>query len=256
MKRLWLLALVACTPSITFECTEDGPCGEGGVCAAPGFCAFEDADCPSGRRFGPLASEALADECTAAPPSEMTLFPAADAWIDSEVPGQNHGRQNLLRMDHDPVRVGLLRFDLGAIPAGSTIVAAELEVTTVAVDGAFDMGGVIRLYPLREAWDEGSVENAAGTSSWMERQAGVAWSGAGATGASRVAEATGAITPVADDTAYTLELPAALVQGWLDDGATNFGWVLVAEEAMNDSALLVSREGAEGKRPRLVVSYR
>ena len=60
------LALAACAPSITFECTEDAVCGEGGVCAAEGFCAFEDAACPSCRRFGALAPEALADACTEA----------------------------------------------------------------------------------------------------------------------------------------------------------------------------------------------
>lgn len=69
MAGLVLLACVSgCTSDSVFACSEDSECdlaGTPGYCDAPGYCSFEDAACPSGRRFGSLAGMGLADECVA-----------------------------------------------------------------------------------------------------------------------------------------------------------------------------------------------
>jgi hypothetical protein len=251
-----------------FPCTEDGPCGTGGVCVAPGYCAFADSSCASGQRFGELAPSELEGTCVtagdagvadAAPAQVMSFGEAVtdDNWIDSENPTRNHGTAQTIRADHDPQRYGLLRFDLGALPAGTVIASADLHVWTATTDGGFDNGGVIRLYRLTEAWDEGTVADAAGTANWTQRQPSTNWGGPGATGISRDPQVVAEIPATANDREYVIAIPVALVQGWVDAPQTNFGWVLVAEDAMTDSANLVSSEGATAsKRPRLVVSYR
>lgn len=52
----------------SFACSDDVQCsfeGAQGFCEAAGFCSFEDDACPSGRRWGAHASEALANACVA-----------------------------------------------------------------------------------------------------------------------------------------------------------------------------------------------
>lgn len=71
MRGVWLglwsgALLMACTGQDVFACSEDADCtlaGMAGFCDAPGYCSFDDAACPSGRRFGKLAGDGLADEC-------------------------------------------------------------------------------------------------------------------------------------------------------------------------------------------------
>jgi hypothetical protein len=60
-----LLALVVavggCTTSV-FVCASDADCS-GGRCEPNGTCSFEDADCPSGRRYGKHGPSEIAEQC-------------------------------------------------------------------------------------------------------------------------------------------------------------------------------------------------
>jgi hypothetical protein len=62
-----IVALVRCSGFADgFRCHEDGQCvldGAAGRCEADGLCSFDDAECPSGRRYSEHAGE-LSDECT------------------------------------------------------------------------------------------------------------------------------------------------------------------------------------------------
>ncbi|MHC5003383.1 MAG: multicopper oxidase domain-containing protein, partial [Planctomycetota bacterium] len=46
------------------------------------------------------------------------------------------------------------------------------------------------------------------------------------------------------------------VQGWVDDPATNFGWIVIGEESVLQTARkFASREGSASQRPRLAVTF-
>lgn len=66
-----LTTLLGCDRADAFSCSDDASCGAAGAagrCEASGFCSFEDLACPSGRRFGALAGDGMADECVAGQP--------------------------------------------------------------------------------------------------------------------------------------------------------------------------------------------
>lgn len=77
---LGLGALVGCSPSAVFVCSDDAQC-DGGRCEASGYCSFPDASCASGWAYGELSAPAVAGRCVdeddatstgSAPPSEST----------------------------------------------------------------------------------------------------------------------------------------------------------------------------------------
>lgn len=66
-----LSTLFGCDRADAFSCSDDASCGaagQAGQCEPSGFCSFEDQACPSGRRFGTLAGDGMADECVAGNP--------------------------------------------------------------------------------------------------------------------------------------------------------------------------------------------
>jgi hypothetical protein len=73
---LGIFTAVAGCKTAVFTCASDEQCG-GGWCEVTGYCSFEDAECPSGRRYGSLGSRELSNACVA-PVSE----PSADDGID------------------------------------------------------------------------------------------------------------------------------------------------------------------------------
>jgi hypothetical protein len=127
---------------------------------------------------------------------------------------------NLNANDHisaDEFDTGLVWFDLASIPAGSTITRVTLNVTTT--DFAATDGGTVIVQRLREGWVETEAN-------WLSRANGQAWGTSGARPPSRDAAAVAAFVPAALATSYDVELPAALVQDWIDDPAINFGIAL------------------------------
>lgn len=63
-----LSTVFGCDRADVFSCSDDTNCGaagQSGQCEPSGFCSFEDQACPSGRRFGTLAGDGMADECVA-----------------------------------------------------------------------------------------------------------------------------------------------------------------------------------------------
>jgi hypothetical protein len=174
-----------------------------------------------------------------------------DTWIDSMNPSFGNGASAELRTDGAPLRLALLRFDLSALPPGTQVVHAELVVTTTAA-GALTQGST-QIFQLLEPWTEGSGNGAADVANWTQRTAAAAWTTAGAASpGSRATAVASEFVPSANDTSYTVGLPASLVQGWIDAPASNDGVIFVNRNAADRSVLLVSSEGAAAaKRPLL-----
>jgi hypothetical protein len=219
------------------------------------------------RRLLPCLLLALALPAAPLAADSVTLTPVADTTIfqengdASDAKGQNvfAGGNTLGNF-----RRAFVRFDVaGAIPAGSTIVGARLDlVLTRAKGNPVD----VYLFAAAAAWGEG-------TSDSSDPGGGGAPATPGdATWTMRVYPATPWLSPGGDTAAgpsakspidvtlgtWSWGPNAAMtsdVQGWLDHPATNFGWQVRADElqAPPSARRFGSRESATP--PVLTVTY-
>ena len=159
----------------------------------------------------------------------------------------NYGSAAELEMDGSPDMSGLLMWDLTSIPAGSNISSVDFTMyVTSATDDEYE------LYPLLRPW----VENEA---TWNQYANGQNWATAGASGAAdRGNTVLGSIT-VASKGLYTMSLNSAgiaQVQAWVNDPASNFGFIIQDYEDARDGLDFSSSEHSDvARRPALIVTY-
>jgi hypothetical protein len=116
-----------------------------------------------------------------------------------------------LVLDGVPHRVGLVRVDVSTIAPGARVESASLVV--MMRDGL--ESGVLELHALLLAWDPA-------TATYQQRRSGVRWPVDGAGGDAAAPEPIASIAPrQAIET--RVDLPAAVVQGWVDAPASNLG---------------------------------
>ncbi len=171
-------------------------------------------------------------------------------------------------------RRGLVGFDIaGNIPAGSTITSVDLTLTLSMVAGSGMGGGggspSIELHEIAQNWGEGSVSTgsgqgaaaAAGDATWNSRLNGSAlWDTAGGD-YDPTASASLTIVGTTVDVSYTWSSTPSLVadvQQWLDNPASNFGWLLLntSETGVQTFRAFYSREAStQSFRPSLAVTY-
>lgn len=215
---------------------------------------------------------------TAASAGELILQPTADATIYMSPPfippiiGPGPSPANGTG-DHlfagntqtdELARRALLRFDLGAIPPGSTIDSVELTLNmSRSIAGAED----VSLHRVTTAWTEGPTDPPGEEGQGEAASIGdVNWGFAtyntepwDTTGGDFVAApsatiAVGGLGPYTWGPAAGL---AADVQSWVDAPATNFGWILVGDESVPTTAKRFdSRENTDpGVQPELRVLF-
>ena len=270
-----LAAIAGCSPfggGGAFTCETDAECAGGpgpGRCEqVNGFCSFADGACASGQRYG-TSSGSLSNVCVGDEPAIVdassdamggepalpdapvdaplsattTNHPCvADTFLASDGPNSNYNVQTSALVDGDTQRVVLMRFDLSALPPGTSIVSAELHVWT-----DFDPGQTCTFYPVLESWDET-------TTTWNVRTTGTAWMTAGAAPPSRSTTAAATVLPAAAETEYTVALPPAVVTGWVTSPTTNNGLVITTTDA--DGTRFSTREHAMAARhPYLRVTH-
>ncbi|MBL8745729.1 MAG: DNRLRE domain-containing protein [Phycisphaerae bacterium] len=164
------------------------------------------------------------------------------------------------------IRRGLIRFDVGSmVPAGAVITGATLTLfqASANVDDQ-----VVSLHRVLESWGEGTSNATGGggggsgaaatpgDATWIHRSFNTTpWSTAG-----------GVFDPAASASAsvggngfysWSSAALAADVQAFLDDGATNFGWLVRGNESMSSSAkrFATREEPSESLRPVLTLEY-
>jgi hypothetical protein len=170
-----------------------------------------------------------------------------DASVVESQPGDNSGASRFLKLGGDhPARSGkdayaLVRWDVSSVARGTLLRAASVTLwATAPSPEAFDVFGV------RRPWNEKWV-------TWNEFERGKPWEGAGGKGTQ---DRTAPVGQVAFPNvgAVTFELNAAgvaLVQGWINDPATNHG-LLIGHPDREGGVLLASREAFNpSERPRL-----
>ena len=99
----------------------------------------------------------------AAPSSSLTLIATQDAYIDQSLPTTNFGADPSLLVGLSQLPTGapyelrtLVGFDLSALPAGATLLAAKLQLYQIAASGSISYS----IYPdrvTRPAWSEATV---------------------------------------------------------------------------------------------------
>ncbi|MBM4108171.1 MAG: DNRLRE domain-containing protein [Phycisphaerae bacterium] len=162
------------------------------------------------------------------------------------------------------VRRAVLRFDLGGIPAGSTIESARLVLT---MDRTGTPGAGFALHRLLADWGEGAsnagdpgglgAAAAPGDATWLHRSfSDVFWTIAGGdfAAAPSASASVGALGPVQWGPAVAMTLDT---QAWLDNPAQNHGWLVkAADESLANAKRFHSRESilADGW-PRLIVEF-
>ncbi len=201
------------------------------------------------------------------------VIPASqDNTIYSESPGNSNGAGENFTVGtiaNPDYRRGLIRFDLSALPAGATITGVSLQLyINRSNGGATD----ISLYRLNQAWGEGAslpVGDIDGTG--IPAQAGdVTWTCSFADGAGGCTTAWGTAGGVFEATAsattsvigvgyYLWSSTQAVtdVQGWVNNAALNFGWIMRSPEVIERAAKrFASRTNAVvANRPALSVTY-
>jgi hypothetical protein len=154
-------------------------------------------------------------------PTSMRTGVTRDATIDQSEPKLKFGADEDLSSAEFSANGehALLRFDLSSLAPGSRIVAARLSLTRI--DYGDEAPGPIEMRVLRESWTEGTNDGAPGTgASWTTRDGSAAWMTAG--GSTMQTLAT--MMPDAPDLDVTID--PLVVQGWVDDPATNHGVLL------------------------------
>jgi hypothetical protein len=142
-----------------------------------------------------------------------------DVHLDSAFPTTARGNLSTLLCEASPARPVLLRFDVSALPASTTVIAADLIFSTfgIADSPATD------IYEVLESWTELDA-------TWQDRTTGVSWQGAGATPPSRSAMslATFAVQNTTTRITAALTDAAPVIQRWVADPASNHGFALVS----------------------------
>jgi hypothetical protein len=179
-----------------------------------------------------------------------TFAAVADTALNSAASGLNYGGGSFFNVRTSAISTftGLVRFAPDA-PPGAVVVAAQLWLTTT---GAALGSGQVEVYRVLEQWVEGTQTGGAGVANHLERLAAVLWLSPGCGPGSRALSPAATFEPRETNTVYRVALPAALVQGWLDDPTSNHGLALVAADSGMDTVGFHSREsGADG--PQLFI---
>ena len=161
------------------------------------------------------------------------LTPAADTYITQQFPnGNNTGATELTCGTQGPMagsarNRALFKFDPGhSIPAGADITAARFSlVVTRAPD--FEVDSQFELHRVLRDW------NVDETTWKLRSKPDVAWFIPGGASGLDYSSTISASTLISEIGPYAYDsTPAAVadVQSWLDNPASNFGWILISDQ--------------------------
>lgn len=180
------------------------------------------------------------------PPSkDNTLYQSASGALSNGL-GDNLFVGRVGQFGNSEIRRAVLAFDVaGSIPAGSTIESVELILTC---NGAPPIPGAtaVELHKLLANWGEGAsvafppggqgAPSTTGDATWVHTFfPSSSWTNAGgdfvATSSGTALVDQPAIYAWASTTQMVLD-----VQNWLDTPTTNFGWILLGDESVDQTA--------------------
>ena len=110
--------------------------------------------------------------------------------------------------------------------------------------------GMATISPVLEAWTEGTQIGGAGVANNLQRTTTANWTTAGAEAPGSAGASIASFTIASG--ANTTTLPTATIQGWVNDGSTNFGVVIACS---GDSTILAHENAMATSRPELDVTH-
>ena len=134
-----------------------------------------------------------------------------DAFLREDAPDTNYGDTSYATT-YDRF---VVQFNLPAEVMGKRIISAEMSYYVWAVDGA-DAGTLLDIYPVTQAWEEGTV-------TWESASAGVPW---GASGGDIGAPVAQTAVEAIDHAFLTPVDITDTVQQWVDGSLPNYGLIL------------------------------
>ena len=169
-----------------------------------------------------------------------------DTKIAAKSATKNYGNDTKMTIDGNPDEAGLFRWNVSAIPVGSTVTSASIEFS---VSGSSK--DTYELYALQRAWDELSA-------TWQRYATGSNWAGAGAnSSADAQSSALGTLAATSTGT-YKINFNAAgisAVQQWINDPSKNYG-VIIKDYAVTKAVeIRTSETSTASQRPKLVINY-
>ncbi|HEU5311730.1 MAG TPA: DNRLRE domain-containing protein, partial [Candidatus Eisenbacteria bacterium] len=257
-------------PSLVIDFTPGGGGTTGACCYADTCEVVTAAVCTSlGGTYQGDGTVCLPDPCPP-PGTTVTVIGTQDNTLYQDAAGtvSNGSGTKMIVSKNAAGQIcrGVLRFDLApSIPTGATITAATL--TLYNAEGATSAADV-SLYRANAGWGEGtSVASGAettgapatpGDATWIHRvYPATLWTAAGG---DFTATSSG-LTNITGAGFYSWTSSGTLsdVQGWVDNPAANFGWVIRGRETGGSGASVKRFESHETgdvtRRPRLQVTY-
>ena len=181
-------------------------------------------------------------------PATASLTAVADTYINGGSKTSNYGAASSLIVDGNPDNGALLKWNLTSIPAGSTLQSAtlSLNVTGTSAD-------TYEIYELKRNWTELQT-------TWNKATTGTNWQSAGGQGSlDRGSTVLGTVTATATGIRNVVLNAAglAVVQGWVNNPATNFGFILqdYANTTKDDLVFSSKESTVAANRPQLQLVY-
>lgn len=211
-----------------------------------------------------MGTPAVAESLSVEPAKDNTLFGFDDGSASSGAGqflfcGQSGGQVGD-PIQHRPV----LAFDLSDIPPGSNVTDVTLTLTLLQ---ASPFGGTdsMTLHKLLADWGEGMSNSFGGSgvpaqtddATWLHTfYPDQFWASPGGDFAGAVSSSQNVSTTPGVYTWTATPQMIADVQQWVDDPDTNFGWIMMGNEAQTFTAKkFFSSEAAADDRPSLTVEY-
>ena len=175
-----------------------------------------------------------------------------DVTLEQAIPDERTGNDPTCFVDGDDPqgtgqdRVTILRWDISAIPEGSTIINASITLNVVN-----SSNDVYYLYEMKRDW----VENQA---TWYDYRNGRRWASGGASGSQdRGTTRLGSLKALNSGKAEIQlnDAGIALVQSWVNNPANNRGLVIGNDEAGAGIDFNCSEASMVANRPALTIIY-
>lgn len=174
-----------------------------------------------------------------------------DATLEQTIPDERTGNDPICFVDGDEEgtgqdRVAILRWDISAIPEGSTIIDASIALNVVN-----SSNDVYYLYEMKRGW----VENQA---TWYDYRNGRQWANGGASGSQdRGTTRLGSLEALNSGKAeiHLYDAGIALVQSWVNNPANNRGVIIGNAEAGDGIDFNCSEASILANRPALTITY-
>jgi hypothetical protein len=195
------------------------------------------------------------DALISVPPETVTLQQGQngytgclDTYISQSSATTNYCNADTLRVGNNHQYAGLVRFDLGSIPANSAIISASMELYAAALNGGEVGLGAYMITRTTEMCQ----------ATWNVARTGENWGTSGANNllTDRRGAAEASVTVTVASQLYRLDITSA-VQEWMDGRATNNGLLLRQTLTSTNWVSFASAQYADAAlRPRLVVVHR